>query len=100
MLYVQRDANGKIIGLTLAKGDSGEEASLTDPDVRQFLTESDVEMARVLEDLIDVLVGKNLISITDLPESAQLKLLYRKNTRSFLEAADKGSLLNDDDGVL
>ena len=100
MLYVQRDDNGKIIGLTLNPGENSEEASLHDPDVRQFLSESDVDMARVLEDLIDVLVSKNIISVTDLPESAQLKLLYRKNTRSFLEAADSGSLLVDDENVI
>ena len=98
MLYIQRDSNGKITGLTLEPGENVEEASLTDPDVRQFLTESDTDMIRVLEDLIDVLVNKNLISITDLPESAQLKLLYRKNTRSFLD--DNNDLLVDDEEVL
>lgn len=98
MLYIQRDENGKITGLSLEPGDNAEEASLNDPDVRQFLSESDVDMIRVLEDLIEVLVKKNIISITDLPESAQLKLLYRKNTRSFLETND--SVLIDDDSLI
>jgi hypothetical protein len=86
MLYVQRDENGAIVGLTLEPGTSGELASLSDPDVREFLSESDLDMVRVLEDLIDVLVKKGLIRMDELPESAQVKLLYRKNTRSFLEA--------------
>ena len=96
MLFVQRDETGKITGLSLNQGENGEEASLNDPDVRQFLSDSDIDMARVLEDLIEVLVNKNIISVTDLPESAQLKLLYRKNTRSFLEAAEGDSLPVDD----
>ena len=89
MLYIQRDANGKITGLTLEPGEKAEAASVNDPDVTEFLSESDIDMARVLEDLVDVLIQKNIISESDLPESAQLKLLYRKNTRAFLEAAAK-----------
>ncbi len=88
MLYVQRDENGKITGLSLEPGEHAEAASINDPDVTEFLSDSDVDMARVVEDLIEVLVQKNIISESDLPESAQLKLLYRKNTRSFLEAAE------------
>ena len=87
MLYVQRDENGKITGLTLTPGENTEEASLTDQDVSEFLSASDPDMIRVLEDLIQVLINKNIISFEDLPETAQLKLLYRNNTRSFLERA-------------
>ena len=94
MLYVQRDENGKITGLTINPGENTEEASLTDQDVSEFLTASDPDMIRVLEDLIQILISKNVITFEDLPETAQLKLLYRKNTRSFLEHAsdDKNSL--------
>ena len=88
MLYVQRDENGKIVGLTVNPGENTEEASLTDADVSEFLTASDPDMIRVLEDLIQVLINKNLITFEDLPETAQLKLLYRKNTRSFLDHAE------------
>jgi len=99
MLYVQRDENGTITGLSLTPGDNAEEASLNDPDVRQFLSDSDVDMIRVLEDLIDVLVSKNLIHVTDLPESAQLKLLYRKNTRSFLDTGNPVLVDSQDDVI-
>lgn len=88
MLYVQRDENGKITGLTLSPGENTEEASLTDADVSDFLNASDPDMVRVLEDLIELLVKKQLISLEELPETAQLKLLYRKNTRAFLDHAD------------
>jgi len=36
---------------------------------------------RVLEDLVDVLVARNVINITDLPSEAQHKLFARKNFR-------------------
>ena len=70
MLYVQRDENGKITGLTVTPGENTEEASLTDQDVNEFLTASDPDMIRVLEDLIQVLISKNVITVEDLPETA------------------------------
>jgi len=97
MFYVKKDETGKIIGVCLNQEDGAEPAELTDPGVREFLAESDFDIIRVLEDLIDVLVNKNVISITDLPTSAQLKLLYRKNTRSFLD--DSNPLLVDDENI-
>lgn len=97
MLYVQRDEKGKVIGLTMSASDeTAEEASLTDPEVAGFLSDSDFGLIRVIEDLIDVLVDKNIMNITDLPESAQLKLLYRKDTRSLLEGR-KSCILTEDD---
>ena len=47
----------------------------------QQLSASDVEMIRVLEDLIAVLVEKNLITLTDLPYVAQKKILTRQKIR-------------------
>jgi hypothetical protein len=38
-------------------------------------------MARVVEDLIETLVTKSIISFVDLPQPVQLKLLKRKNLR-------------------
>ncbi len=55
---------------------------VTDP--AQALSPTDTGLARVLEDLIDVLISKGLIQFTDLPESAQRKLLERRSTRAIL----------------
>ena len=44
---------------------------------------------RVIEDVIDTLIGKNLLNITDLPAEAQAKLFARK---SFRERISKSSL--------
>ena len=41
----------------------------------------DAGLIRVLEDLVDVLVARNVINITDLPSEAQHKLFARKNFR-------------------
>ena len=96
MLYVERDEDGKVISVSMTKGENHEEANFSDPDVKAYLSETDTDMVRVLEDLIDVLVQKNIFSITDLPESAQLKLLYRKNTRSMLDNSENCTLIDSD----
>lgn len=41
----------------------------------------DAEFVRVIEDVIDTLIVKNIINITDLPGEAQAKLFARKNFR-------------------
>lgn len=41
----------------------------------------DLQLIRVIEDLIDVLVRKGVISTNDLPEPVQLKLLERQALR-------------------
>jgi len=99
MLYVLRDKDGNISGITTsATGEKVEEASLSNPEVMEFLADSDFGLIRVIEDLVDVLVQKNVITITDLPEQAQLKLLYRKNTRTILNEA--GFVMTDDEDKL
>ncbi|MDZ4098846.1 MAG: hypothetical protein U1E13_09105 [Methylophilaceae bacterium] len=58
--------------------------------------ESDIRLARVLEDLINVLINRDVIRFTDLPEAARRRLLERQALRS------KTSLSNilDDSGEL
>lgn len=43
--------------------------------------ESDIHLARVLEDLISLLIDRNLISFTDFPHAAQKRLLERETMR-------------------
>jgi hypothetical protein len=65
----------------------------------QALSESDAAIARVLEDLVDVLITRGVIQFTDLPEAAQNKLLNRRQTRAMLK--DSLQLLpGDGDGGL
>ncbi|AKR44068.1 hypothetical protein [Methylophilus sp. TWE2] len=55
--------------------------------------ESDIQLARVLEDLISILIDRSLISYTDFPSAAQKRL----NERQSLRHKNKLSLLGDDD---
>lgn len=61
---------------------------------RERLAESDQALIRVVEDLIDTLVAKDLLHFTDLPEAAQAKLLERRSLRRSVNALN---LLQDDD---
>lgn len=64
------------------------------------LSETDASLARVTEDLINLLVERGVIRFTDLPQAAQDKLLARQLTRSHL--ANSLRLLSDEgeDGLL
>jgi hypothetical protein len=55
----------------------------TDID-RPSMLQSDLEMIRVYEDLTDLLIGKNIVMLTDFPPAAQEKLIRRKRLRSSL----------------
>jgi hypothetical protein len=50
----------------------------------QSLKSTDLELARVTEDLISLLVKKNTILFTELPEVVQEKLLAREQLRDRL----------------
>ena len=54
-------------------------------DVEELLSQSDTAIARVLEDLVDVLITRGVIQFTDLPIAAQDKLLSRRQTRARLK---------------
>lgn len=95
MLYVRRDQDRKIIALLNApEGGATEKISPQDPEVlefvqrgksaetpSEFLSYTDNHLARVVEDLIDLLIDKNLIMLTELPADAQAKLSIRQKAR-------------------
>jgi hypothetical protein len=97
MPYVRRNAEGLVESLHL-QGDQATEFLRDDhPDVEAFFGDAkaddferlDADFVRVLEDVIDTLIVKNVLNITDLPEQAQAKLFARK---SFRERVSKSSL--------
>lgn len=53
-----------------------------------WIPDSDVAMIRVIEDIIDALIEKNVIMFTDLPEAARTKILSRKSARNKLNLPD------------
>ncbi|TDM06772.1 MAG: hypothetical protein C4K60_11170 [Ideonella sp. MAG2] len=91
MPYVRRDPCGAIASLHRdAPTPSAEFLPDNAPEVRAFLaidddTEAfaklDAGFVRVLEDVIDTLIDKHIINITDLPSEAQAKLFSRKSFR-------------------
>lgn len=91
MLYVKRDTEGRIDSLYNQPVDGGEALPADHPDVLAFLqaggaaqgafSSLDASLVRVLEDLVDVLISRNVIRITDLPPEAQKKLFERKRFR-------------------
>ena len=112
MPYVSRDEDGNIVGIFRSPvNGASEELAAEDPEIIQFLADagsseqlkwelfvSDLLMGRLVEDLIDVLIDKNVMTITDLPGGAQRKLMRRRHLREKMQAAD--SLFNDEGGVL
>lgn len=100
MPFVRRSADGQIESLH-RHGDAGAEFLPDDHvDVQDFVGRPadaakgdferlDADFVRVIEDVIDTLIIKNVINITELPEQAQAKLFARK---SFRERVSKSSL--------
>lgn len=101
MPYVQRNAAGQIVGVFAHTENPSQEWLESDaPEVREFvlslegkdedvlhkLSDSDQSLIRVVEDLIDTLIGKDLIHFTDLPDAAQAKLLERRSLRRSVNA--------------
>ena len=92
MPYVRRDASGRIVALTETADPADENPELLDtthPELAAFLGAPearafgslDAGFIRVMEDLIDVLIEKGVLRLTDLPVEAQRKLLARKDMR-------------------
>lgn len=101
MLYATRNAEGRIVGLSDAPSANAEPVDIQNPEVLQFLSvkeenfvpdayldESDIGIARILEDLIELLVRKNQILFTELPTAAQKKLLSRRIARQLINGEE------------
>ncbi|NQV82870.1 MAG: tryptophan synthase subunit beta like protein [Rhodospirillales bacterium] len=95
MPFVHKDATGKILAVYTEPMDGTQEVASDDPALKAFIQqnlpgaeggggewmESDLALARVIEDLIEVLIDKKLIMFTDFPAGAQRKLLDRRGLR-------------------
>ena len=96
MPFVQRGADGAIA--TVSENGVGEWLAADHPewlayakaryeqDARQALSDTDSEMVRVIDDLVDLLVAKQVLIFTELPERVQSKLLARKQLRNDMNA--------------
>ncbi|MES2821637.1 MAG: tryptophan synthase subunit beta [Pseudomonadota bacterium] len=108
MFYVQRDGQGQLVRVEAA-GFTDMTGSLADDDQEVLawfasrtvetsllqLQQSDLVMIRVLDDLIQLLMKKGVIRITDLPGAAQSKLMNRTQAREALGGLSR--LIDEDE---
>jgi hypothetical protein len=97
-VYVKRGGDGRIVAVSeLADVDHVESVDSDDPALQDFLAglggqssalgDTDQDFIRVLEDVVELLIAKSVILFTELPESAQEKILQRQRLRSKLSEA-------------
>lgn len=98
MPFVSRDDTGQIMALfDRPNAEATEKLASAHPDVAAFLKRtgdaanlqetlagSDPDMGRVLEDLIECLIEKRVILLTDLPPAALEKISHRRHLRGKL----------------
>ena len=107
MPFVNRNSDGEIIAVAAEKNqECCEPIGIDDPGLQLFIqtmssdnrskmTESDLDFVRVVEDLVDLLISKNYILFTELPEKAQEKMRNRQALRGKMNS--RLDLLPEDD---
>jgi len=107
MAYILKNQLGQILAASASEnmGEGWEFVENSNADYLAFLEtelsnhaafrESDIQLARVLEDLINILIERNLIQFTDFPNAAQKRL----NDRQSMRSKNRLTILLDDDVV-
>lgn len=107
-MFVKRNPDGHVVALSReASADFTEFVADDSDEVKNFLrdaegiggavedlAQSDLDMVRVVEDLVNLLIDSSVIRFTDLPNAAQQKLLNRRAMRDQMNPVD---LLDDED---
>ncbi len=105
MAYILKDAQGKVVGVSAAENlaDGWMKVEDSNQQYLDFLEnqleaqskfrKTDIELARVLEDLIALLIDRDVIHFTDFPEAAQKRLIERQGLRM---KSKQLNLLDDD----
>ena len=110
MFYVTRDEQGTIVSLAKQRTNPDqEELDLADPSLKAFLEgeegaatllaamdTTDLSLVRVIEDVVELLVERNLITFTDLPLAAQRKLDQRLQLRDQITQLQSPIVEQDD----
>ncbi len=100
MPFVKRDAKGSIIAVHDRPIDgAAEELPADHPEVKAFrgvleeaavlregLSGTDFEVARVIEDVVDALLRRGLLQPDDLPSPALMKITQRREMRGRLRS--------------
>jgi len=106
MAYILKNAQGEVVAVS-ASENLGADWRFVEDSSKEYMDflekslaksdpfrESDIHLARVLEDLITLLIDRNMIRFTDLPAPAQKRL----NDRQSLRKKTQLSSLLDDNG--
>ncbi|MCX7164210.1 MAG: hypothetical protein WCI19_11380 [Betaproteobacteria bacterium] len=115
MPHVQRHPDGSIAALTAEAGPADEFLPAEHPEVLQFLVRhqdsgspdagglalllEDLKLIRVIEDLIDLLIAKNVIIFSELPVAVQQKIMKKRGYREKLFGAG-GDIIGPEEGIL
>jgi hypothetical protein len=97
MPFVIRGVSGQIVALSEVALSGAEELAPGHPEVAAFIARvtappeqpaafaaSDLAFIRVMEDLIEALIRKGVLALTDLPAPAEDKLVERRAMRGWL----------------
>ena len=102
MPYIQRDNSGEIIKVSARMFPGGEPSPHNNHEVVAFLSnrgqdpkdievalaklaQTDGEMARAVEDLILILLKKNMVKMTELPKEVQDRISFRVKQRVLIQ---------------
>ncbi len=98
MVYVERDGHGRLLRVEQQPFEGAEPMAVESEELQNWLRmkeevkarleslhSSDLELVRVLEDVVIVLVDRGIIQYTDLPVAARTKLDQRAVARADLE---------------
>jgi hypothetical protein len=90
MPFVKHDSNGNIVAVSQTDIDDFRFLDEANEELQVFVSglvsqgsmeETDLDFIRVVEDVIELLINKNIILFTELPEAAQEKMLLRQQLR-------------------
>jgi hypothetical protein len=110
-MFVRRNGRGEIVAASkVYAAEITEELPDNSPELAAFVGKalhrpkeltafqsSDLDMVRVVEDLIELLMGKGVITFTDFPDAVQRKLLGRQVLRRTVRDLN---LLDEDDETI
>jgi len=111
MPYIKRGPDGRICAMFAESQQQTDEEFLAPnhPDVADFMLTApgdaadqnfplaaDLRMIRVIEDLIDLLIAKDVFVFTDLPLAVQQKILAQKSHREKLFGGNSSLVVDDD----
>lgn len=97
MPFVTRNELGRIKSVSMEPSADASELPADSPELMEFmgallgqgtLLQSDLRLVRVLEDLINLLIDREVILFTDLPLAAQDKLMERRSMRQSMGGLD------------